>query len=740
MTLARWLLRVMGLRVLAAIAAMTAVLQLLDLFEISTRILDRGQGVAGVAVYAALRMPHLVEQAAPIGVLAGALFAFAKLARENAVVALRAAGLSIYRFVALTSPAILAVTAGLLALSLWAAPRSDRALADWWRATTPPAEREASGPATFRLGGDIVVASPGDEAGRRLSALSLYHRDAGGRLVRRITARDAVMGPGGDWRLQGVSVEDYGAQGVAHRTAPQAAWTRRLTAADVRAVFSKEPVLSWGSAHRALSGGAATRPRGFYQTALDRLWAGPAAVLVLLLVAAPAALGAARDGSGARLTFGCLAAGLLLMVADGVTTSLGASGTIPPLLAAWAAPVLFSGAALAALLQLEGEGLKETYVPGRIDIIAADTKPLMERFIRLPMRLNAADPNYVAPLLMERREALSPKTNPFFDHADVRFWLARREGRDVGRISAQIDHSAPLEAGVRTGNFGLIAAEDDPAVFAALLATAEDWLRSQGCGRALGPLNLSTNEEVGLLVDGFDTPPMVLMGHDPPYAGARVEAQGYAKARDVYAYLGRDSDDLPASVRKRVERGLPEGVSLRPVDMARFDAEVATLTDILNDAWSGNWGFTPTTQAETQALAKALKLVVDPRLVWFAQIEGETAGVIVLLPNINEAIAGLGGRLLPFGWAKLLWRLKVARVKSARVPLMGVRRRFQRERRGQLLPFLLIDRARREALRLGYTRFEMSWVLEDNLAMRRIAEAGGGRIYKTYRIYEKTLA
>ncbi|MBE7216892.1 MAG: LptF/LptG family permease [Caulobacteraceae bacterium] len=741
MILRRWLLGVVGLRVLAAIAAMTAVLQLLDLFEVSTRIIDRGQGVAGVATYAALHAPHLVEQAAPFGVLAGALFAFGKLARENAVVALRAAGLSIYRFTALASPAVLGVAGGLLALSLWIAPHSDGALADWWRATTPVAEREAREPQTFRLGGDMVVASPGDEAGRRLVQVSLYHRDANGRLVRRIRADAAVLGPGG-WRLLGVSTEAYGASEVVRRTTPSLAWTRRLTAADVRALFSRDPTLSPGGARRALTGGAASRPPAFYQTALMRLWAGPAGALVLLLIAAPSAMGAVRDGSGVRLTLTCLAAGLLFMVADGVLTSLGSSNVLAPALAAWGAPVLFSGGALAALLHLEGEGAKETYVPGRIAIVPVDSRPLLERFIRLPMRLNAGDPNYVAPLLMERREALSPATNPFFEHADVRFWLATLDGRDVGRISAQVDRLAQAREGdaSRTGAFGLLAAEDDPAIFAALAETAEAWLREQGCTRALGPLNLSINEEVGLLVEGFDTPPMVMMGHDPPYAGPRLEALGYAKAKDVYAYLCRNTDDLPAAVLKRIRRGAPEGVRLRPLDMSRFDAEVATLTSILNDAWSQNWGFVPTTEAETRALAKALKLVVDPRLTWFAEIDGEPAGVIVYLPNLNEAIRDLGGKLLPFGWAKLLWRLKVRRVKSARVPLMGVARRFQGERRGQLLPFLLIDRGGREAFRLGYTSFELSWVLEDNRAMRRIAEAIGARVYKTYRIYEKPLA
>ena len=375
-----------------------------------------------------------------------------------------------------------------------------------------------------------------------------------------------------------------------------------------------------------------------------------------------------------------------------------------------------------------------------VEIVPVVGRALLDRFIRVPERLYGGDPCFTPQLHSERRSALTPETNPFFEHAEAAFWLARRDGRDVGRISAQIDALAPDDGGPKTGHFGLLAAEDDPAVFAALLRTAEEWLRARGCRRALGPLNLSTNEEVGLLVEGFDTPSMVLTPHDPPYAGPQVEAQGYGKAKDVLGYLCDRSADFPARIAKRVERGPPPGVRLRQLDMKRYDAEVSTLTEVLNDAWSGNWGFVPTTEAETRALAKGLKDVVDPRLVWFAEIDGETAGVIVYLPNVNEAIQDLNGRLLPFGWAKLLWRLKVKRVKSVRVPLMGVRRRFHRERRGQLLPFLLIEAAGRSALRLGYERFELSWVLEDNGPMNAISRAIGGRIYKRWRIYEKALA
>jgi len=378
-------------------------------------------------------------------------------------------------------------------------------------------------------------------------------------------------------------------------------------------------------------------------------------------------------------------------------------------------------------------------MPGGVTVEPVDSKAGLDRFIRVAMRLNADVPNYIAPLMFERGEALTAKGNPFFEHADVQFWLAVRDGRDVGRISAQIDHLNPT-AKDGVGHFGMIAAEDDPDVFAALFAAAEAWLKARGCKVAQGPVNLSTNEEVGLLVEGHDTPPMFMMGHDAPHTPARIEGQGYAAAKDIYAYVCSVADDLPPSILRRVRKPPADGVVLRTLDMKRLDQEVRTLTGILNDAWANNWGFTPTTAAETQALANNMKLLLDPRLAWFAEIDGEPAGFMILLPNINEAIADLKGKLLPFGWAKLLWRLKVKGPKTGRVPLMGVKRKFASTLRGQLLPFQLIDAVAQAARKQGYERYELSWVLEDNQAMRRICDAGGARIYKTYRVYEKALA
>jgi hypothetical protein len=374
-----------------------------------------------------------------------------------------------------------------------------------------------------------------------------------------------------------------------------------------------------------------------------------------------------------------------------------------------------------------------------MEIVPVASKAELERFIQVPMRINARDPNYIAPLMFERREALSAKHNPFFQHADVQFWLARRDGRDVGRISAQIDHLAKTDPAAPEGFFGMIAAEDDPDIFAALFATAEDWLRARGRIRALGPFNLSIWEEVGLQIDGYDCPSMLMMPQDAPFTAKRVEQQGYAKVKDVLAYISGVPVFTPG-VQARLGRPLPAGMVLRPIRMNRFDEELKNVVGILNDAWSENWGSTPITDAETRHLGESLKLILHPRLLWFVEIEGEPAAFVALLPNLNDAIFDLEGKLAPFGWAKLLWRLKVRGVKRGRVPLMGVRKKFARDRRGIFAPFVILDAIRREGVNLGITEAEYSWILEDNLPMRHILEGFGARIYKTYRLYGKSLA
>jgi hypothetical protein len=373
-----------------------------------------------------------------------------------------------------------------------------------------------------------------------------------------------------------------------------------------------------------------------------------------------------------------------------------------------------------------------------MEIIPVVSKAELERFIHIPMRLNCKDPNYIAPLMFERREALSARHNPFFQHADVQMWIARNDGRDVGRISAQIDHLAKTDPAAPEGFFGMIAAEDDPEVFAALFATAENWLGARGRSRVVGPFNLSIWEEVGLQIDGYDTPSMLMMPQDAPFTARRIEEQGYGKVKDLFAYISGVPVFTPG-VQARLNRPLPAGMILRPIRMNRFDEELKNLVGILNDAWSENWGSTPITDAETRHLGESLKLILHPRLLWFVEIDGEPAAFVALLPNLNDAIFDLKGKLAPFGWAKLLWRLKVRGVKRGRVPLMGVKRKFARERRGLFAPFVILDAIRREGVKLGIMEAEYSWILEDNMPMRHILEGFGARIYKTYRLYGKSL-
>ncbi|MFM9917701.1 MAG: dATP pyrophosphohydrolase [Rhizobacter sp.] len=372
---------------------------------------------------------------------------------------------------------------------------------------------------------------------------------------------------------------------------------------------------------------------------------------------------------------------------------------------------------------------------GSVEIIPVATAAELDRFIKLPLRLYAGDPAFVAPLILERREALSPAKNPYFQHAEAQFWLARRDGRDVGRISAQIDR---LVTDPDVGHFGMVVAENDAEVFAALFAAAEGWLRTRGKRRVMGPFNLSINEETGLLVDGFDTPPVMLMGHDPRYAGPRIEALGYAKVKDLIAYMYDMDHELPAAARRKLDSRKATALTVRHLDKQRYLEEFDTVTAIFNDAWSQNWGFIAFTEAEIKHMAKSLKMLIDPTCVAIVEMNGEAIGFGIALPNLNELIADFDGRLLPFNWLKLLYRLRRG-TTTARVPLMGIRRSCSTSFAGGLAPFIVIDALRKALRAKGVKQVELSWILEDNRPMRHVIESLGANPYKTYRVYEKTL-
>lgn len=372
-----------------------------------------------------------------------------------------------------------------------------------------------------------------------------------------------------------------------------------------------------------------------------------------------------------------------------------------------------------------------------ITVRAVDSKARRIDFIDLPRAIYAEDPHWIAPLDFEQNQRYSEK-NPFFQHARWRGWVAYRGSRPVGRISAQIDELHLERYRDNTGHFGSLDAEDDPAVFRVLFEAAEAWLKSEGMERVTGPFNLSINEECGLLIEGFDTPPCIMMAHGRPYYAQHSELWGLRKATDLLAYHISPNFETPRVMAALAQKASSR-VRIRHLDRKALDAELAVLRDIFNDAWSENWGFVPFTEAEFDEVGKAMTLLLDDDFVQIAEVDGKPAAMIIALPNVNEAIRDLNGRLLPFGWLKLLWRLKVRFPSTARVPLMGVRKQYQHSRLGPTLAFVVIDAVRHALARRGVADVELSWILEDNSGMRSIIESIGGIAYKRYRLYEKKL-
>jgi hypothetical protein len=367
----------------------------------------------------------------------------------------------------------------------------------------------------------------------------------------------------------------------------------------------------------------------------------------------------------------------------------------------------------------------------------ADKRDL-KAFIAFPSSLYRDDPNWIDPLFIEREEHLSKK-NPSVEHIEWQAFLAKKDGKVVGRITAQIDSLHRERYGQDTGHFGMIDAIDDPAVFEALFAAAEAWLKSKGAIKITGPFSMNINQESGLLIEGFDTPPSALMTHGKPYYANYLEQQGYAQGIDLLAYWMKRTDlhfepsltKLMAQMRKKV--------SIRRLNRKKFAEEMQVLREIFNSGWQNNWGFVPFTEHEFATMGDQLKYLVPDDMIYIAEVDSVPCAFIVGLPNINEAIAGLEGRLFPFGWAKLLWRLKAIGVRTARVPLMGVRHDFQFSRMGPIMALLLIEALRDPFAKRNIDALEMSWILESNTGMRTILERIGAVPYKRYRLFEKTL-
>ena len=365
------------------------------------------------------------------------------------------------------------------------------------------------------------------------------------------------------------------------------------------------------------------------------------------------------------------------------------------------------------------------------------TRHDVDLFLDLPRAIYRGDPAWVPPLLFDKRQQLAP-SHPFFKHAEWQGWIAWDGDTPVGRISAQVDRLNADLGRPRLGYFGMLEAIEDGDAVRDLFTAAEDWLRARGMDRVVGPFNLGINQEVGLLVDGFATRPFFMMGHARPYYDGLVKRAGYVPAKDLLAYEVRPDFVAPKVMTAMQERLGPRMV-IRPLDPKRRDAELEMLRDIFNDAWADNWNFVPFTEEEFRTIGREMLLLIGPEFIQIALVDDEPSAFIVMLPNLNEVIADIDGKLLPFGWARLLWRVKVKFPTTTRVPLMGVRRRHHHTRLGPALAFGVIDAVRRAAIARGVKSVEMSWILEDNAGMRNIIETIGGTATKRYRMYEKAL-
>jgi GNAT superfamily N-acetyltransferase len=371
-------------------------------------------------------------------------------------------------------------------------------------------------------------------------------------------------------------------------------------------------------------------------------------------------------------------------------------------------------------------------MPGvRVDAITGRSD--MRAFLRLPWRIYRGQPHWVPPLLVEQRKLLDRRRHPFHQHADVEYFLARRGDRVVGRVAAIVNHRHVEFHGETVGFFGFFECEDDPAAANALLGQAQAWLAARGMTAMRGPMNFSTNEECGLLVDGLDEPPMIMMTYNPPYYERLLEGTGLRREKDLLAYLIREIHEPERLLRGVSRLGERAGATVRPIRLKELPREIERIREVYNSAWEKNWGFVPMTEAEFDEMAKQMKQIVDPELCLIAELNGVVAGFQLALPNYNQAIRHANGRLLPFGIVRLLWHAR--RIDEVRVITLGVKPEYRRLG----LDAMMILRAYRRAIELGYRRSEASWILEDNAMMRRILERLGWIVYKTYRVYEKPL-
>ncbi len=369
-----------------------------------------------------------------------------------------------------------------------------------------------------------------------------------------------------------------------------------------------------------------------------------------------------------------------------------------------------------------------------VEVRPVGSKEGREAFIRLPWALYRGDPNWVPPLVRDMRRMLDPDVHPFHRHSEVRLHLAFRGERPVGRIAAIRNRNHEAFHQEPVGFFGFYETPDDPEVADALLDAAAAWLRDRGLRTMRGPASFSTNETAGLLIEGFDGPPAVMMPYNPPFYEDLVVAHGLRPVKTLLAYYidnQRPPEYLVRAagiVRRRTD------VTTRPLEMKRFDEELATVRRIYNSAWERNWGFVPMTDAEFEFLAKELKPVVDPNLTRIAETpEGRSVGFALALPDVNQVLRKLNGRLFPFGILKALWYGR--RIRRMRVITLGLLEEYRGKGVDALLYLDMIEKGASRGIEFA----ELSWVLEDNEAMRKPLERLGGEVYRRYRLYDVAL-
>jgi len=360
-------------------------------------------------------------------------------------------------------------------------------------------------------------------------------------------------------------------------------------------------------------------------------------------------------------------------------------------------------------------------------------KDLMD-FIKFPWKIYKNDKNWVPPLISERKEFFDKDKNPFFRHAEVVFYLAKRDGNVVGRIAGTVNHKHIEFQKEKAGFFGFFECVEDYEVAKALLDALRGWLKSKGMEIMRGPANFSSNEEWGMLLEGFDSPPVFMMTYNPKYYLDFMERYGMRKAKDLYAYFIDKNSPPPERVVKMAENiKQKEEIKIHNVNMKNLKNEVEKIKAIYNSAWSPNWGFIPMTDEEFDHMVKGLKQIVDPHLIFIAEMDGKPAGFSLALPDVNQVLHKINGRLFPLGLFKLLWHTKIKnKINGVRIITMGVVPEFQK--RG--IDTVFYVETYNVGVKRGYTWAELSWVLEDNLKMNRILELLGAKLYKKYRLYE----